>query len=84
MGLSKELFMEIRIQAEIDEREWNEIPNEYRERFSVKRVEVDKIRGVDAKEVYKRDATWKELHSNMVDALKLQKEREEQIRTEQR
>lgn len=76
--------MDIRIQAEIEEQLWNELPNELKDRFNVKRIEVETIKGEPAKDVYKRDAIWKERHDIMIDAIQAQKEREEQIRIELR
>lgn len=84
MGVSKDTFMSLRLQAEIDEDIWSTIPEEYRERFIVKRIEVETIQGQDAKEVYKRDDIWNCHHNYMVEAMKAQKEREEQIRIDLR
>jgi len=81
MGASKDLFMEIRIQAETSEEHWESLPNEYKERFEVKRVEVVKINGEDAKMVYKKDPLWNFLHDEMVDSIKARTQREEEIRT---
>ena len=84
MGASKYLFMNVRLSAEIDEQEWNEIPNEYRDMFSVKRIEVIEIGGKPAKETYKQCDTWKRLNDEMIDKLKARQEREEQIRVDLR
>ena len=84
MGASKDTFMSVRLQAEIDEDIWSTLPEEYRDRFKVKRIEVETIQGQDAKEVYKKCPTWVRLHEEMVEAMKAQKEREEQIRIEMR
>ena len=79
MGIVKQDFMNVRLSAEIDEQEWNEIPNEYRDMFSVKRIEVVEIGGKPAKETYKQCPTWKRLNDEMIEALKKRQEREEQI-----
>jgi hypothetical protein len=84
MSLSKDTFMSVRLQAEIDEDIWSTLPEEYKDRFKVKRIEVETIQGEEAKEVYKRCPTWVRLHDEMVEAMKAQKEREEQIRIEKR
>ena len=84
MGAAKDLFMEVRIQAEIDEAEWNEIPNEYREKFTMKRIEVEKINGIPSKDVYRQNPKWVEANKAMIEALGKRKECEEQIRVELR
>ena len=76
--------MQVRFQLEASEELWDSLPNEYRERFKVKRIEVETIQGEEAKEVYKRCPTWVKLHAEMVESIKAQKEREEQIRIEKR
>lgn len=76
--------MSVRLSAEIDEQEWNSIPNEYRDMFSVKRIEVVEIGGKPAKETYKQCPTWKRLNDEMIDALKARQEREERIRVDLR
>ncbi len=81
MGLSKMDFMEIRIQAETSEEQWNALPNEVKEVFNMKRIEVDKIQGVEAKEVYRKDPRWKAANSELSDIIKHRQEIEEQIRT---
>ena len=84
MSLSKDTFMSVRLQAEIDEDIWSTLPEEYKDKFKVKRIEVETIQGQDAKEVYKKCPTWVRLHDEMVEAVKAQKEREEQIRIEKK
>jgi hypothetical protein len=84
MSASKDTFMSIRVQAETTDELWESLPNEYKDRFKVKRIEVETIQGQDAKEVYKRCPKWVKLHEEMVEAMKAQKEREEQIRIEMR
>jgi hypothetical protein len=84
MGIVKQDFMNVRLSAEIDEQEWNEIPNEYRDMFNVKRIEVIEIGGKPAKETYKQCPTWKRLNDEMIEALKKRQEREEQIRVDLR
>jgi hypothetical protein len=82
MGIVKQDFMNVRLSAEIDEDIWNTIPNEYRDKFQVKRIEVEAINGQPAKDVYKQCPTWKKLQDEMIEALKARQEREEQIRTQ--
>jgi hypothetical protein len=84
MGASKDTFMSVRLQAEIDEDIWSTLPDEYKQVFKVKRIEVETIQGEEAKDVYKKCPTWVRLHEEMVEAMKAQKEREEQIRIETR
>ena len=84
MSISKDTFMSVRIEAQTSEELWESLPSEYKDRFKVKRIEVETIQGQDAKEVYKKCPTWVRLHEEMVEAMKAQKEREEQIRIEKR
>lgn len=84
MSKAKDEFMSVRIQAETDLEHWESLPEKYKELFEVKRIEADKINGVDAKEVYKKCEIWKALHKEMVEAIKKRTEREEQIRVENR
>lgn len=84
MGASKDMFMEVQIQAEIDESVWNELPNEYKEKFKIKRIEVEKINNKPAKEVYRTDSKWVELNKAMIESIEKRREREEQIRVEMR
>jgi hypothetical protein len=84
MRASKDMFMEVQIQAEIDESVWNELPNDYKEWFRIKLIKVEKINGKPAKEVYRTDAKWAELNKAMIEAIEKRREREEQIRVEMR
>jgi len=84
MGKVKDMFMDVRLHAEIEEERWNELPNELKDRFKVKRIEVETIRGEPAKDVYKRCPTWKKLNDEMIEKLKARQEREEEIRIELR
>ena len=84
MGANKDTFMSIRIQAEIEDEHWNSLPDEYKDRFNVKRIEVETINGQDAKEVYKKDIVWRELREVMTATIKAIKEREAEIRIELR
>ncbi len=76
--------MDVRIQAETSEELWESLPEEYKERFEIKRIDVIKIKGEPAKEVYKKDPRWCACHEVMVNAIKARTEREEQIRTDLR
>ena len=84
MSASKDTFMSIRVQAETTDELWELLPNEYKDRFKVKRIEVETIQGQEAKEIYKKCPTWVKLHEQMIEAVKAQKEREEEIRIELR
>jgi len=79
--MSSDYFMDIQIQATTSEDLWDSLPNEYKERFEIKRIEVVKIKGEEAKKVYKRDDKWNELHKATIEAYRARTEREEQIRT---
>jgi hypothetical protein len=80
MGASKQLHMDIRIQAETELELWESLPQEYKERFSIKRIEVDTINGQPSKEVYKTCETWKSIQEELKDVMKRRTEAEEQIR----
>jgi hypothetical protein len=80
MGASKQLHMDIRIQAETELELWESLPQEYKERFSIKRIEVETINGQPSKEVYKTCETWKSIQEELKDVMKRRTEAEEQIR----
>jgi hypothetical protein len=80
MGASKDLFMSIILQAEIEEEHWIEMPEKYKEQFKIKRIEADKINGVDAKEVYKKDEQWRKFNTLVGDAMQARSEWEAKIR----
>ena len=81
---TKDTFIDIRIQAETSEELWESLPEEYKDRFKIKRVTVEKINGVEAKEVYKKCTTWQNLQKELSEVMKARTEREEQIRVENR
>ncbi len=84
MRASKDPFMEVHIQAEIDESVWNELPIDYQQWFKIKRIEVERINGEHAKDVYRKDPKWVELNKAMIEAIENRRNREEQIRVELR
>ena len=78
--MSKELWeqqRETQIMAKMDAVTYMEIPEETREQMDVKEIDFPEWR-----KVYEQDSKWKELHKEFVEKLKARKEREAQIRAE--
>jgi hypothetical protein len=78
--MSKELWehqRETQIMAKMDAVTFMEIPEETREQMDVKEIDFPEWR-----KVYEQDYKWKELHKDFVEKLKARKEREAQIRAE--
>ena len=79
MGASKELFMEVRLRAEMSEETFTQIPEHLRDEMKIKSIEAANFR-----EVYKKDKVWSKLQKEMVAALEARAEREAQIRVANR
>jgi len=79
MGASKELFMEVRLRAEMSEETFTQIPEHLRDEMKIKSIEA-----ANFKEVYKKDKIWRDLNKEMVEVLKDKAEREAQIRVANR
>ena len=75
--MSKDLFMDVRIQAEMSDDVYNQIPAHLRDSFKVKSIEADNF-----KDVYREDRKWKELHLTFIKALQDRQQREAEIRVE--
>lgn len=75
--MSKDLFMEVRIKAEMDEETFNDIPITVRDRMKIKAIEA-----ANFEQYYKADMEWKKRHEQVVEAIKHQREREDEIRVE--
>jgi hypothetical protein len=76
--MSKELFeqqRETEIVAQMNEAIYLQIPSELRETMKLKSISEP-----NWSEVYKSDERWNELHKEFIDALKAQKQREDEIR----
>jgi len=73
--------MEVQVQATTSEELWDSLPDEMKDIFEIKRIDVIKIKGEEAKKVYKKDDKWNELHKATIEAYRARTEREEQIRT---
>ena len=79
MGASKDLFMEVRLRAEMSEETFTQIPEHLRDKMKIKSIEA-----ANFKEVYKKDKTWSLLQKEMIKALEARAQREAQIRVESR
>tara|TARA_R110000824_G_scaffold38477_8_gene117504 strand:- start:2475 stop:2714 length:240 start_codon:yes stop_codon:yes gene_type:complete len=79
MGASKDLFMEVRLRAEMSEETFTQIPEHLRDEMKIKSIEA-----ANFKEVYKKDKAWSLLQKEMIKALEARAQREAQIRVESR
>lgn len=80
--MSKDLFhqqRETEILAQMNEAIYLCIPEHLRDEMKLKRISEPNWR-----EVYQQDEQWQELHKEMIEALKAQKQREDEIRAEKR
>ena len=75
MGASKETFMEVRLQAEMSEDVYRDIPEALRDTMTIKRIDMPNY-----SELYKKDEIWQELNDRFVKALVDKKDREMEIR----
>ncbi len=75
MGASKDLFMEVRLRAEMSEETFSAIPEHLRDEMKIKSIEA-----ANFKELYNADPVWKCLQDEMVEALKNRQQREAEIR----
>ena len=76
--MSKELFehlREIEIQAQLSDELFMQIPSDIRQQMTIKRIDQPNFRPI-----YEQDITWKQLHKNVVEAVKARSEREDEIR----
>lgn len=76
--MSKELFeqqRETEIVAQMNEAIYLQIPSELRESMKLKSIDEP-----DWKSIYQADKQWQELHKEFIEALKAQKQREDEIR----
>ena len=76
--MSKDLFFaqrETEILAQMSEADYIQIPLEIRERMKLKSIDEPNWR-----EVYEADKEWQEKHKAFIEALKAQKQREDEIR----
>lgn len=79
MGASKNLFMEVRLRAEMSEETFTQIPEHLRDEMKIKSIEA-----ANFKDVYKKDKAWSLLQKEMIKALEARAQREAQIRVESR
>ena len=75
MGASKQLFMDVRIVAEMQEDIYTQIPEQLRDEMKVKTIDIP-----DAKELYRKDETWKDANKKVRESLDARAEIEARIR----
>jgi len=75
MGASKQLFMDVRIVAEMQEGIYTQIPEHLRDEMKVKTIDIP-----DAKELYRKDETWIEANKKVRESLDARAEIEARIR----
>lgn len=75
MMKSKENFMEVRIQAEMREDIYKEIPDHLKDEMTIKRIDMPNY-----KDLYKKDKIWNELNDNFIKSLVDKQDREAEIR----
>lgn len=76
MGKSKELFMDIRINADMSEKVYRDIPDELKDEMKIKRIEA-----VNFKEIYKKNSVWKEYNKQLSEVIKKRSKIEDEIRS---
>jgi uncharacterized Fe-S center protein len=79
MGASKDLFMEVRLRAEMSEETFSAIPEHLRDEMKIKSIEA-----VNFKEVYRKDEQWRKFNTLVGDAMEARSEWEARIRIENR
>ena len=79
MGASKDLFMEVRLRAEMSEETFSAIPEHLRDEMKIKSIEA-----VNFKEVYKKCEQWRKFNTLVRDAMEARSEWEARIRIENR
>lgn len=75
MGASKQLFMDVRIVAEMQEDIYTQIPEHLRDEMKVKTIDIP-----DAKELYRKDENWKDANKKVRESLDARAEIEARIR----
>ena len=79
MGASKDLFMEVRLRAEMSEETFSAIPEHLRDEMKIKSIEA-----ANFKEVYRKDEQWRKFNTLVGDAMEARSEWEARIRIENR
>jgi len=77
MGKTKDIYLDVQITAQMDDELYNSIPEEYRERFTIKRIE-----SYNYKPEYKKCPIWQGINDDLIEAAKKRAEREAEIRAE--
>lgn len=75
MGASKQLFMDVRIVAEMQEDVYTQIPEHLRDEMKLKTIDIP-----DAKELYRKDENWIEANKKVRESLDARAEIEARIR----
>ena len=79
MGASKDLFMEVRLRAEMSEEIFMDIPEHLRDEMKIKSVEASNF-----KDIYKKDEHWKKYNGLISEAIQARSDREAEIRVAHR
>ena len=79
MSASKDLFMDVRLRAEMSEETFSAIPEHLRDEMKIKSIEA-----VNFKEVYRKDEQWRKFNTLVGDAMQARSEWEAKIRIENR
>ena len=79
MSASKDLFMDVRLRAEMSEETFSAIPEHLRDEMKIKSIEA-----VNFKEVYRKDEQWRKFNTLVGDAMQARSEWEARIRIENR
>jgi lipopolysaccharide biosynthesis regulator YciM len=77
MGASKDLFMEVRLRAEMSEETFSAIPEHLRDEMKIKSIEA-----ANFKDIYKKDKHWVASNIDVGDCMKRRGEHEARIRIE--
>jgi len=79
MSASKDLFMDVRLRAEMSEETFSAIPEHLRDEMKIKSIEA-----ANFKEVYRKDEQWRKFNTLVGDAMEARSEWEAKIRIENR
>ena len=75
MAASKDLFMEVRLRAEMSEETFSAIPEHLRDEMKIKSIEA-----ANYKDIYKKDEQWVSANKELGEAIKNRAEHEARIR----
>ena len=75
MGASKDLFMEVRLRAEMSEETFTQIPEHLRDEMKIKSIEA-----ANFKEIYKKDEQWRKFNKLVGESIQARADWEAKIR----